>query len=74
MGKRLKDENNVDQVQQFMQHLKSMFVEVHCVLSTRLFEHLKSIYSNIFREPVGSSHNIRDLIVEALNKVQLVRL
>ena len=71
--KRLTDENNVEQVKQFMQHLKSIFTEVHCILSTRLFEHLKSIYSNIFKEPVGSSHSINDLIVEVLNKVKLVK-
>eukprot|EP00956_Cyclotella_meneghiniana_P030922 scaffold79609_cov45-Cyclotella_meneghiniana.AAC.3 len=53
--------------------MKAVFSHVHTVLSVKLLDHLKSVYSTIFMEPVHNGHDIRDIIVDVFNHVQLLK-
>ena len=69
----LVDRDDEGQLEKYVEIMKAVFSHVHTVLSDKLLDHLKSVYSNIFMEPVRKGHNIRDIIVDVFNHVQLLK-
>eukprot|EP00956_Cyclotella_meneghiniana_P010200 scaffold14066_cov40-Cyclotella_meneghiniana.AAC.17 len=56
-----------------MHRMKTVFSHVHTVLSDKLLDHLKSVYSNIFMEPVRKGNDIKDIMYDVFNNVQLLK-